>query len=503
MRGTPSVFLLIASASQASLGCNGPLIATVGRISQSADSAPPTGMGLHREGGVGASSDAGDGGVPTTDAGARNRDTVQIEPGGRDEFCMRHGPAVRIVSAASAASSPAVCNAGVGRRLFSYGLCSCGDALINSGFSTDSFDSQQHAYGTGPSALGGAVGINGALGTQGDFFTLGGTVIVAGRGPLTIANAGSFSGSLKTNAALAFNTSLAISVQGDLWADADINASEGTTVKGDVYQTPGHALAASVQVTGSVHTSEFVVAAPCPCGADAVLDVAAIVAEAQHENDNDPLGISADAFAASKHDAGVSAQLTCGRVWLDDAVIPADSFSTVAQRLALFVHGDLTVGANFATNFGPTGELDVFVSGDLKLDGPIGNTDHPTALRFYVGGSQPIAFGGSLVTFAAQLYAPNAAVLLEPSPMNFFGSIFAARFEAQGTFESLHYDRAVLELGEACDPVTPTPCEQCVQCPAGLTCRDGRCGACQSTADCCEPMVCSEGTCQPQLALTH
>jgi hypothetical protein len=486
------VILMTTGISSVLPACDGPLIATVGLVS-TLDAATPDA----------ASDAAGDAGgdldALAPDTGLPSGDTVRIVSGSREQFCMGRGPAVRVVAAASAAGSLPTCNAGIARRLFSYGLCSCSDALLSGSFSIDSFDSRRGAYVAGPPLTGGAVGTNGSPRLDASLFDLGGTVISAGTGSLLIPGTGAFGGDLKTNAALDITGTLLITFARDVWARDGIRTSSSVSVARDLYQAPGHSIPELVEVAGRMHMTDFVVSPPCPCGADAVLDVAAVVAAAQVENDNGALGLSADALSARLSTGVVPAELTCGRFVLAAASLPSGTLAAIAGRIALFVNGDLTIAGNFATELGSAGELDVFVTGNLVLSGPLGDPNKPTALRFYVGGNQPIHLAGLLVPYAVQLYAPNAPVLLDDAAQAVHGSIFSASFETLSTLQTIHYDRAILDLGEECNGLPTPPCSDCRQCPAGLSCVDGACRACRSDADCCEPMACTDGICQPLL----
>src|SRR5262245_21887126 len=102
---------------------------------------------------------AGSGAAPV-DA-TRSGDTLALEPGTRAQFCAGSGSALRVVSAASARPT---CTPGIGRRLFRYGVCACGDVSATQSLSTftlDAFDSRNGPFDKAES--GAALGIDGAL----------------------------------------------------------------------------------------------------------------------------------------------------------------------------------------------------------------------------------------------------------------------------------------------------------------------------------------------------
>jgi hypothetical protein len=148
--------------------------------------------------------------------------------------------------------------------------------------------------------------------------------------------------------------------------------------------------------------------------------------------------------------------------------------------------------------FGPEGELDVFVSGNLTITIGVGLTalalgapERPGALRFYVGGDQ-VTIRIGLLSFAGQIYAPNAVVVVAAS-LGMFGSIVGRDIVAVGP-QQLHYDRSITETEPMC--TTTDRCDRCDDCAAGSACVDGSCGPCKRDSDCCEPWVCEQGKCQ-------
>jgi hypothetical protein len=102
---------------------------------------------------------------------------------------------------------------------------------------------------------------------------------------------------------------------------------------------------------------------------------------------------------------------------------------------------------------------------------------------------------------SAQLYAPHTPLVIDSTSAALFGSIVAARLETRNVYV-MHYDRAIIDAGEDCSAPEPTPATllhtaSCQPCPSGLAAVDGHCGACTRDADCCEPLVCANGSCQP------
>jgi hypothetical protein len=119
-----------------------------------------------------------------------------------------------------------------------------------------------------------------------------------------------------------------------------------------------------------------------------------------------------------------------------------------------------------------------------------GAVDYPARVRVYVAGAGPVMFSGA-VSVGANLYAPQASVMLQGSP-RLFGSVFAQRFIAEGR-TTIHYDSASIAADDGCR--STAPCASCSECAATRACVAGSCGACQRDADCCEPLVCDQGRC--------
>jgi hypothetical protein len=222
--------------------------------------------------------------------------------------------------------------------------------------------------------------------------------------------------------------------------------------------------------------------------------VAALVAEAQAKNDNVAAGLSPNPFDLASASGEVA--LPCGRFAVGTRmtiVTPLDF--KIAKRTALFIAGDVTITSNVSFDPGATGELDVFISGSLLITtaSVVGNVQRPSALRFYIGDQ----FSAGFSVIAAQIYAPNSGVQLS-GVTEFYGSLVAKGVATSGA-ERMHYDRSILEAGEACSALAPANCDGCHQCPGALACVAARCSPCTRDADCCEPLVCASGTCGPRV----
>jgi hypothetical protein len=493
---------LVLAALSAAIGCS-PSTAVIGTYKQPTagggagagvlDAGMPAAVG-----GSGGQADGGAGMMAAGDGGDHSdEETLRIATGSREQFCAGLGPALRTYVTTSGGGSEPVCTASIARRLFSYALCSCGDAKFTDiAASIDMFDSRRGAYPQ--SAEGYApIGVNGSLFDEAGA-AVAGTAIVAGSdfllsGPVT------FYGDVKSNAVIDMS-GISINFQRDLWVNGDIHGIPTAIVKRDVYQTAGFSGVDSVMLTGSLYERAVDVAPPCPCS-DALLDIAAIVASARVDNDNAELGVTTATLSAMLGAGSPPAGFTCGRFALDSVEVTADFSSDMTGRVALFVDGDLTVNSDFGASLAPSAELDVFVAGDLRLAGPskIGTVAQPSSMRLYVAGAAPLRIDDTHA-LAAQLYAPRASITATSATPT--GAIVAATFESRGAY-SMHYDRAITEMGEECSgadakPAKLSSADACHPCPGGLAdLGGGVCGPCQRDADCCEPTACVSGACQP------
>ena len=459
------------------------------------------------DGGNRVKADAAD--IPVAaDAGGQQSSTVQgkhdsvgIEPGTRDSFCAGHGLALRSTPPADAATD---CSANVARELFSYAVCTCRDVVVSGdGFLLDSFDSRQANYAAGQT--GAAVGINGTLTQLGTDVQLLASVSVAGPSALAITGSGTvIAGDLKLNAGVVA-TAAGTSVGRDLWVAGDVVAAQGAISVGrDAYQASGHSGLESLSVSGTAHpaTDFAAMPPPCACGSDAKLDLPALIAQAAAENDNAVAGWQSDALLSGLGDG--ERALPCGRLYANGFSLAAGATVQmhVTGRTAVFVNGDLNVqfpSKLLIDDFGATGELDLVIGGNLTAGSTIvlGDSARPTALRVYVQGA--ITAAGTL-SLAAQLYAPNATLMVPvSSSMDAYGAIFASQVLASGG-QRLHYDRAILALEDECNAPSPQRCRGCAECPADLACVAGTCTPCTGDGDCCAPAVCTNGKCQTLLS---
>ncbi|MEM9192753.1 MAG: hypothetical protein AAGF12_26500 [Myxococcota bacterium] len=398
--------------------------------------------------------------------------------GSQSEYCAGTGAPIVIPGS----RTNATCTGALAERIFRYALCTCeGATTVASGFETRGFNSQ----GGQTSTAGAAVGVNTQF-EQAGGLDIGGSLTVAGADGLrTIGSGIVVQGDLRTAGAYGFTGGSSVT------RNAYVGGLSGVgrlTIGGDLF---GASAGPFVSVAGAVDPNPVAVEAPCACGADDILDIDAIVADAAEQNHNLEAGLDPAEF--SDLVGTVERELPCGRFYIDSIGGLGQLTLTVNGRTALFVAGDVESVGGLDVVLGPDGELDLFVAGNLSVVGSasLGSEEHPAATRVYVGGTNEIQLTGGNA-FVANLYAPEAPVAAVGST-DIFGSVFAKEFSATGR-ASIRYDRAILSAGDDCDIVPPEVCLACGDCSGGTTCVEGSCVGCRTDADCCEPQVCDVNT---------
>ena len=419
-------------------------------------------------------------GSPTPTDGAPATDAAPLSDG-RAAFCAGRGPAVVVPGA-----TRDVCTGEVAERVFRYAVCACESFEPVGSFVTDSFDSD--ADGTITDS-GGPVGTNGTFSST-STVDIGGTLSSAGLDEVTFVGSG-----IRVGGDLRAGGSVRLTGEGAVARDArvvgDVAGIGSFSIARDLHQ-PAGSTAVGVRVGGDTITGPVSVAPPCPCGDD-VLDIGAIVAATATDNHNAEVDLAPDAYTDLVSEHRIT--LPCGRFYLDGIGGTGGLTLEVAGRTALFVGGDVNIAGSLNVELGPEGELDVFIAGTLQGAGTLsfGDPERPAATRVYVGGAGEVSLQGTSA-FVGNLYAPRAPISFT-GESEIYGSVFGRRVEAAGSL-GVHYDRAILEVGEDCPDTPPPTCDRCGDCPGGYTCGgDGTCGTtCESDADCCDPLTCDVPT---------
>lgn len=357
----------------------------------------------------------------------------------RAAYCAGSGPPVTVGDNVSGVPE---CTGAIAEITFSHALCTCQDTSVQGVLATDSFNSNVASYQPGQN--GAPVGVNR------DFITagvpdIGGSLSVDGPNGVTLAGAAEVHGDFEVQG----NLTLAgvSTVSRDLWVGGNLTTAGVIDVGRDLHEGGNSLTLGIVDVSGSQYSAPFTLAEPCACQPNEILDVDAIVAQGQMQNDDASLGLSPSAFDAVV--GVVDVDLPCGRFYLDQIAGAGALTFHVSGRTALFVAGDIASAGVLNFDLDPAGELDVFVAGNLIPTGvaSFGSVARPAAVRVYVGGSSTVALTGA-GDFVGNIYAPNATVVLTGFS-DIYGSVFADDFEAPGAV-FIHYDSAVLQAGAEC-----------------------------------------------------
>lgn len=454
--------------------------------------------------------------------------------------CVGGGPPIVLPTGGGGTGT---CSGNLGAVSFTFGLCSCTNIDTTADVATDAFDSSVGPYVAG--GEGGGIGVNGTLaGTAA--YDIGGDLWVWGAAGLD--QKGDIYVHQDLQIQNAYRLVKLLTVEEDAYIGGAITAASGQTM-GTIGTDPGMnflyrdgtptcaagwpaALAVPTAPNGGCVTDPALVfRQPCACDAaeDELVPVRAIVSHFADpaNNDNDllvttatPAGLPYDYL--SNPSGAVRLELPCGYYYLNNINGSAPITIMVTGRTALFIGGSVRPSQEIYFDLQPGSTLDLFVAGVLTTSQTfyVGNPSYPRLSRVYIGsgscqgsgtcGSNAdccsgvcsggicggIGGGGSLAN-AMQLsgqsnlngvfYAGYGEVRLS-NPLEMYGAIFANLYTSQGD-TTIHYDKAVVDIGEQeCPPPTGT-CDSCRDCN-NQACNLGVCGACDSDSDCCSPLKC-------------
>jgi hypothetical protein len=386
--------------------------------------------------------------------------------------------------------SSEACAGQLAAHTFTHALCACEDLSLAALLSTGSFDSSAADKST--VTAGAAVGMKGSYPPAGS--RIGGSLTVAGTSKTPVVSGGlDVQGDLRLAGGATFFSQL--SVKRDTWLVSPVGYWAVVTIGRNLNLGPGGSLKGvgpEPVVGGARIATAFTVEDPCGC-ADR-LDVAAMETIGAARNDNALRTI--DLSALSNVTTATKLELPCGRFRFDSIGGTAPIQLTITGRTAIFVDGDVTASDLFQLVIAPgaDAEVDMFIHGKLSIgNAKIGDLTRPSATRLYVAGDSDIVISSKEI--GANIYAPNTNVNL---PVGIAGSIYAKNLSVLGgAFVFVSYDRAILNKGNKCEQ--PVTCDKCNTCNNGAACMNGTCGPCNEDADCCAPLVCEQGSCQPLL----
>ena len=404
----------------------------------------------------------------------------------RTAFCEGAGPPIRVGDTVVPAER--ACGGRLATRTFRYGICTCGDAIVEDSLSVDSFDAREGPFTS--ARPGGSLGVNGRY-TGAAAVEVAGSMILGEGGLLTLSTQHVVGLDLRMRGGLLAEDD--VSVGRDLVVGGDVAVSGSLRVARNLVAPSGALISEETEVGGERLDGTESTPAPCDCSVAARVDVGALVRGGLEAADNEALGVPRSLLTAPSDPLDVS--LPCGRFVFDDIHVSDASVTLrIEGRTAIFVSGDALFEDDFTVDVGPLGELDLFVAGSLSSSAELrlGSPDLPSRVRVYVGGSAPIELA-AFTELGGNLYAPNAE--LRPNDfVEVFGSVFVGALHVGGNL-AVHYDTSVLAAGDECPRPEGIACAGCGDCPSGAACVSGLCEPCGSDSACCAPLFCAGGAC--------
>ncbi len=414
------------------------------------------------------------------------------------------------------------CAGTVAETTFRWALCACRNVGLSAPLRTDGFDSTRGPYA--PGGTGAGVGANGTFSSS-NVTQIGGALWIGNAGPWGISSPHTVSQVLRVNGD--FTGSSALTVRDDAYVNGAVRTSATINVSGAIHMPEG------AGTLGDITTTRFVrepvtVTPPCDCNAAARVPMERWIAEARTRNDNARLGLSASALMGIN--TAQRLDLPCGRFYLRGIASSAPVTIVAHGRVVLFIDGDISQSQALTITLDPTAELDVVLGGRLGISAPltIGSTAYPALTRLYVASPDGLSLTNS-TTLGCNVYVPDGRFGTSGA-LEVFGALFVGELSASNNL-TVHYDRAVLRVGDACRSDTPTTpvdggvstdagrtdgstttdggstsdagrtdggttpmCTSCRDC-ANQACNGGTCGACRADSDCCAPLQCWMGRC--------
>jgi len=368
-----------------------------------------------------------------------------VDVGEAPSRCTGGGPQIDVRTTAGGQKR---CLGNVAQTVFRWAVCSCDRLRFDNELRTDAYDSTLGRYR--PGGLGGGVGTNGAIDAGSDL-QVRGSVWAAGSRGVRFDNNAAIYQQLHVGGPVDFGNDGDVRRDGFIAGDvvANGNAQFHRTLTVDSQATVGSSV-----TYGQLKQTNVDVGEVCErCDASDRIPVGEIVSRRRGtNNDNDRINLDADVLA-SRNDAAVL-ELPCGEYYLSEITASEKVTIRADGRTALYIDGDVKVGSDLTIKATPSGELDVFVAGDVRLDnnGQIGDPAYPASTRFYVGGPGGWTMGSD-VRIGAFLYTVPGGIVAD-NTLTVYGGIYTQTLDA-GSRVDLHYDRAVLDAGKNCTPIEP------------------------------------------------
>ncbi len=406
--------------------------------------------------------------------------------GGGGGYCAGSGPPIVVGDTGTAGAVR--CSGQVASAAFRYGLCVCKDLSPANTLTVDAFDSM--AAGATTFGSGGSLGCNGNINPSSSL-SVGGNLQVLGSSSGQNITVGQ---DLQLNSSI--NESQLV-VGRNAFVNGDLNITGLLKVTGTLTVPAGRAINATTMQVGTTTRAAVSVPTPCDCGPTQLFPIAAYVEARRSDNDNASISLDPDRFNNFRGDQTLN--LPCGRFFLNRITGAGKLTIGVSGRTALFIGSDVNIESDLRVALSGSGELDLFLNGNLTSSAPLnfGDRSAPARVRLYMGGSRNINLSANSV-INGNIYAPESA-LVTGGNLTVYGAIFVSSLNNSGAV-SIHHDIAVLKAADSCTPTSAgggntNTCSTCQDC-GGQACKNNSCTAsCTSDNDCCRPLSCDRGKC--------
>ena len=444
------------------------------------------------------------------------KDAVSVGPA--PAKCTGGGPSINV---GLKPGTRKTCVGNVAQTVFKWALCSCESIIQMNKFNTDAFDSEIARYQ--PGGYGASVGSNGKI-QVGNLTEIYGSVYATGSGGLRTDKKMEIKQKLYTGGDAYFG--LTSTVGEDAYVEGNVVGMGPVTFDETLYQNPGGTAIRKASWNKRVRQQVDPPPACDRCDPARRVPIGSIVQS--HDgasNDNSLIGLKKDALVQPGKETVL--KLPCGEYYLSE--IDTDYKTTIIAdgRTVLYVGGDIEATSKFTIKPTVSGELDVFVEGDVEVmnEPKVGSPAYPASTRFYVGGPNGWKMRNQALV-GAYVYAIPGGFDAGNNP-EIFGGVYAERFTSMNN-ATIHYDRGVLEAGEYCPPPPTGNPGGDAGMDGGMspdggstdgggttggmdsgsdggatpdggggttpTCSESG-GSCSADGDCCSPLVCNSGTC--------
>lgn len=419
----------------------------------------------------------GTGGIPAQGGAGTVSSSATSGGGGAGgelaQFCSGKGPPVDLPIFGD-------CTGDLAKKTFRFAVCACTQGSFFNAVTTTSFNS---TIDPNKALEGGSVGVNGNLSVSSPL-KVGGTLWVDGK--IDVNNACVVDQELHAGN---FTSANMLAIDDDAFVEGPAVNNNTLTVGGSYYYKNGPP-PAGLKVGQAQQDLQLEVIAPCDCKDS--IDIAAIVAAFKNKNDNGSL-VTETTFVQNQNPIDVT--LPCGRYYFTafDALKPVTVHLT--GRTAVFIDGGFKHAEGVVFDLGADAELDLFIDGALASNHTLalGDPARPAATRVYVNGDVTLA---NETTLVANVYVPKHKFQAN-NILHLYGSVTADTIQLSSPTD-VHYDEAILDVDGCSDgSAPPGGCKSCGDClnPTPKCGPSGQCEACTQNADCCPPLVCSNGAC--------